>query len=54
VCADCIKSCLDRFNIAQKVVLLVTDNPTAMQLAQRLVVESEGFKHITEIRCVCV
>jgi hypothetical protein len=50
--ADCIKECLSRFNIAHKVVLLVTDNPTSMQLARRLVVETEGFQNILEIRCV--
>jgi hypothetical protein len=38
------------YQIQEKVVMLVTDNPSVMVATRRLVVTTPGFQHIMEFR----
>jgi hypothetical protein len=52
ITAGLIKGVVDRHKLQNKLALLVTDNAANMVLARRLVIESDGFKHIMEMRWV--
>jgi hypothetical protein len=43
---------VDTHKLREKLAMLVTDNAANMVLARRLVVESDGFKHILQMRWV--
>ena len=51
-CAGVIKEVVDTHKLREKLAMLVTDNAANMVLARRLVVESDGFKHILQMRWV--
>jgi hypothetical protein len=52
LCTGVIKEVVDTHKLREKLAMLVTDNAANMVLARRLVVESEGFKHILQMRWV--
>jgi hypothetical protein len=43
---------VDKHKLRDKLAMLVTDNAANMVLARRLVIGSDGFKHILEMRWV--
>jgi hypothetical protein len=43
---------VDKHELRDKLAMLVTDNAANMVLARRLVIGSDGFKHILEMRWV--
>ena len=43
---------MDKHKLRDKLAMLVTDNAANMVLARRLVIGSDGFKHIMEMRWV--
>lgn len=47
-----IKEVLDKYEMREKVAMLVTDDAANMALARRLVVGSEGHQHMLQMRCV--
>lgn len=47
-----IKEVLGKYEMQHKVAMLVTDDAANMALARRLVVESAGYQHLLQMRCV--
>lgn len=43
---------MEKHKLRDKLAMLVTDNAANMVLARRLVIGSDGFKHIMEMRWV--
>lgn len=50
--AELIKGVVDKHKLRDHLAMLVTDNAANMVLARRLVIGSDGFKHIMEMRWV--
>ena len=52
LCAGIIKEVINKHGLREKLAMLVTDNPANMVKARRLVIQTDGFKHILEMRWV--